>query len=351
LSRENLQEEKTRCVAKLQPDEACKRFTILLESGVSTQDMEAAEKATTVKKGSLVCAHCHQTTPMSMLRGDRRAASGTAYGLRLWENDDLVPRPDDVFQERLYCIRWVETVTKPDGTTATFRHYYAPDTHDLQREAKVLKLLRERFHTWQAKGYLPSRRIEPGDETTRLLRERGWTHWHHLFHPRQLLVQGLFAQQLSGYSDTLSASSYLLGLGRCLDTGGSKLCAWNSSVREIVNPTFLNQALNTLVNYGMRTTISHRTWFLDIISEAIHGKALITSEDARHVSTLCDVWITDPPYADAVNYHELSEFFLAWYEKHLQRVFPDWYTDSKRALAITGSDENFRKSMVDQQSA
>jgi hypothetical protein len=60
-----------------------------------------------------------------------------------------------------------------------------------------------------------------------------------------------------------------------------------------------------------------------------------------------DMWITDPLYADAINYHELSEFFLAWYEKHLQRLFPDWYTDSKRALAITGSDESFRKSMVD----
>ena len=24
----------------------------------------------------------------------------------MWENEDLVPRPDDVFQERLYCIRW-----------------------------------------------------------------------------------------------------------------------------------------------------------------------------------------------------------------------------------------------------
>jgi putative DNA methylase len=165
--------EKTRCVAKLRPDEACKRFDILIESGVTARDMEAANKAATVKKGSLVCPHCHQTTPMSMLRGDRRAASGTAYGLRLWENDDLMPRPDDVFQERLYCIRWVETITTSDGTTAIFRHYCAPDTHDLQREAKVLQLLRERFCKWQAEGYLPSHRIEPGDETTRLSRERG----------------------------------------------------------------------------------------------------------------------------------------------------------------------------------
>jgi adenine-specific DNA methylase len=339
--------EKTRCVARLRPDEACKCFDILIESGVTARDMETAKKAATVKNGSLVCPHCHQITPMSMLRGDRRAANGTAYGLRLWENEDLVPWPDDVFQERLYCIRWAETVTKPDGTTATLRHYCAPDTHDLQREAKVLKLLRERFHAWQAKGYLPSRRIEPGYNTDQPMRERGWTHWHHLFHPRQLLFEGLIAQQLSTYSDVTSVVACLLGLGKCLDTGGSRLCVWHFT-REHVTNTFLNQALNTLVNYGVRTSLSYTaSWDLGITPYAAHSNALTISGDGRNVSTLCDIWITDPPYADAVNYHELSEFFLAWYEKHLQRLFPDWYTDSKRALAITGSDESFRKSMVD----
>ena len=40
-------------------------------------------------------------------------------------------------------------------------------------------------------------------------------------------------------------------------------------------------------------------------------------------------------------------FFLAWYDIPLQRLFPSWYTDSKRVLAVSGSDDNFRKSMVD----
>ena len=43
---------------------------------------------------------------MTALRGDRRGDGGRGHGLRQWENDDLVPRPDDVFQERLYCVRW-----------------------------------------------------------------------------------------------------------------------------------------------------------------------------------------------------------------------------------------------------
>ena len=51
-------------------------------------------------------------------------------GLRRWSNGDLVPRPGDVFQERLYCIRWVNSKGE--------HRYAAPDAADLEREAKVL---------------------------------------------------------------------------------------------------------------------------------------------------------------------------------------------------------------------
>src|SRR5207244_1274584 len=67
-------------------------------------------------------------------------------GLRRWSNDDLVPRAGDVFQERLYCIRWINS----DGK----RRYAAPDESDVAREAKVLALLRERFNDWQREGFI-----------------------------------------------------------------------------------------------------------------------------------------------------------------------------------------------------
>lgn len=38
-------------------------------------------------------------------------------------------------------------------------------------------------------------------------------------------------------------------------------------------------------------------------------KAKVETKDARVVKEICDIWITDPPYADAINYHELTEFF------------------------------------------
>jgi hypothetical protein len=69
--------------------------------------------------------------------------------------------------------------------------------------------------------------------------------------------------------------------------------------------------------------------------------------DARDVRETSDLWITDPPYADAVNYHELGEFFLAWYEKQLATAFPTWTADARAELAVRGEGEDFRHSMVE----
>lgn len=69
--------------------------------------------------------------------------------------------------------------------------------------------------------------------------------------------------------------------------------------------------------------------------------------DARDLRETCDLWITDPPYADAVNYHELADFFLAWYDKQLTNAFPDWIPDARAELAVRGDGEDFRHSMVE----
>ena len=52
---------------------------------------------------------------IASLRGDRKDENGnTVYGLKQWESTDIVPRKDDLFQERLYCIRYVELVEDID---------------------------------------------------------------------------------------------------------------------------------------------------------------------------------------------------------------------------------------------
>lgn len=340
--------EKTHTVVVLVPDEERRRFDIDIRQGVTKSALAAARVTGTVRNSRLECPHCRESTPMTAIRGDRRGGGGTEYGLRLWENDDLVPRPDDVFQERLYCIRWVETVRDAQGKDERIRHYRAPDAADLEREEQALQLLRERFAEWQAKGYIPSRRIEPGDETTRLMRERGWTHWHHLFTPRQLLVHGFILSLLERERNLAVRVGILLGVGKCANWN-SKLCQWIAdATKENGGQTFTNQALNTLLNYYTRPVELLETSFLyELKSAPVAGVANAFPMSVLGNLPRADIWLTDPPYADAINYNELSEFFLAWYEKHLPRLFPDWYTDSKRALAIRGSGKEFRHGMVD----
>ena len=34
------------------------------------------------------------------------------------------------------------------------------------------------------------------------------------------------------------------------------------------------------------------------------------------ILAFASLYVTDPPYADAVNYHEITEFFIAWLRKN-----------------------------------
>ena len=568
--------EKTRAVARLKPEPAERRFAIDVRSGVGREALAAARGAGTVKQSRLECPNpdCRASTPMAAIRGDRRGEGGRGRGLRQWENDDLVPRTDDVFQERLYCVRWrlpslaallwaeqrargacrledgaggrpaprrgtpvprgtrpeapaggaaailevarrdihaegrpapvlgcmdsrfrgndgaeVAGMTKaggasvsdqdtpvPEGLRAEAsaggvaavlegarRNFHAGETPaprkgtqtpdaslpvpdwvdlecaiaalvellgadeqrevselrkrdwlaedhaveeasrefeagkstgrpkreltaaaerlrksrkaaarrndrvealarslpgalyrpvddaDLEREARALALLRERFPEWQAMGCIPSREITPGDETARLMRERGWTHWHHLFTPRQLLVHGALAEKSEAFSgSTVPGAACLLGLGRVADWNSRLSRWWTDKAHEKVIQTFSNQALNTLMTFGSRGVHALAdSWFLKPSDALVHAPYILQTTDARAIDRRADVWITDPPYADAINYHELSEFFLAWYEQRLPMLFRDWYSDSKRALAVRGADASFRRSMVD----
>lgn len=59
-----------------------------------------------------------------------------------------------------------------------------------------------------------------------------------------------------------------------------------------------------------------------------------------------DIFVTDPPYGDAVKYEEILEYFIAWLRKNPPPEFADWIWDSRRSLAITGEGEDFRRGMV-----
>jgi adenine-specific DNA methylase len=85
----------------------------------------------------------------------------------------------------------------------------------------------------------------------------------------------------------------------------------------------------------------------EVPSFPLSTNSTVLCHGADKVNQENDVYITDPPYADAVNYHEITEFFISWCRGVGRQLFPQWTWDARRALAIKGDGESFRKGMVE----
>ena len=108
-----------------------------------------------------------------------------SYGLRLWKREDFIPREEDVFQERLYAIKyiekfetktWQEVMKKPAYATDTCYgnvHYVSPSKRRYKKRRKNYSVIKERINEWQEKGYIPNSEIEPDRKQLELQRRRG----------------------------------------------------------------------------------------------------------------------------------------------------------------------------------
>jgi len=351
---------KTKTVAILKYNAANNNFDIDIVQDATSKQIEEAEKFITVKDGGLWCPNCQNNTPIAVLRHDDIDESGnTFFGLRKWEANEYEPRRSDVYQERLYAIKyfeknnkktWSDFLKKPAPATDSSygtTYYVSPSSFDIERERKVGKLLLERFEDWQMKGYLPSGVIEAGYNTTQPIREKGWQYWHQLFNPRQLLINGLFYELVDKLKE--NKNEFVIGALSIngLANRNSKLIIWNSGADKS-EQTFANQALNTMFNYACRPLSAiYSAWCFDYFSANFQNNSKVELKDARIIDEGVEYWITDPPYADAVNYHELTEFFLGWCKPIINNVFPKGYSTSKRVLAVRGEGESFNKSMIE----
>jgi putative DNA methylase len=346
-------------VADLVPDPARQRYDIVLRSDAADRQLTAAAAGTLRTDGrgqDPYLIHAvngkEYRTKIATLRGDYRTPDGrTANRLRLWDKHDFMPRSDDIFQERLYCIQWMRPRANGRGDEYEFR---SVSREDIEREHTVEAYVANHLAEWQENGWLPDMRIEPGAKTTEPIRTRGWTHWHHLWPARQLLTLGLVRESIT------TAAEAVLFAGM-LDYS-SKLGRWATSPARIDNDSgrqiggagnyttnvFYNQALNTLFAYACRASSE----LLDVMRKPVKsfrvaGTATVTCEPASTLAVTNDIYVTDPPYGDAVKYEEILEFFIAWLRKNPPREFSDWVWDSRRSLAIKGEDEEFRRGMVD----
>ena len=344
-----------RTVGRLVANHPAKRIDIELVAEATDADLDAA-KPGTYQSGTIVYELEGQTYRVSMesIRGDTRRVHGaSSNALRLWENEDIVPREDDILGERLYAIQWMRAGTEHTGRPELF--FTHPSERDLYREKLVIETVAANLADWQRRGFVPDMLIERGEKTDEPIRTRGWTRWHHLFTPRQLLVGASIARAIADVDDPEIAACLQFDRTFTADKS-SRLSQWRlgSPGREGRAPSadgvehvFYNQALNTFFNFGVRASsglevgesISYKNF-------PVSGTATIKTHPAEQIECEADIWITDPPYADAVNYHEITEFFIAWLRKNPPDPFAEWLWDSRRPLAVKGDGEDFRDAMV-----
>ena len=337
-----------RVIAVLLPDPARKRYDIAIRCGVGDEELRRAESGTVGRDERYSDAFLvHKVsgrlykTKIATLRGDIRQADGTVVNrLRLWKKDDFMPRPDDLLQERLYCIQWMRR--KP-GKKQFEYDFRAVTEADLERERVAERYVAERLWEWQSNGWIPDMRIEEGGppryQGRDLVRSRGWTQWQHVFNARQLHLGAVIKRH--------SSARLMFGVSKVVNKN-CRLSRWNSG-RETVEDAFYNQALNTLFNYGCRGS----RYALDLLQAEYKlfplptdAKRELACTAAHTTSMPSDIFITDPPYGDAIKYEEILDFFIAWLRRNPPPEFADWIWDGRRALAIQGEDENFRRDMV-----
>lgn len=329
--------------AKLVPVPSEKRYDIELVCDASVPEMKAAAQGT-YRKGDVVhmVNGVEHVNSLASIRGDyttevdgRKVKKNR---LRLWDKSDVVFRDDDIFNERLYAIQWIKEL--PDGESGRAPTEFRSVTEaDLEREKRVTQYVQANLAQWQEKGWVPDTRIESGYNTDQPIRERGWTHWHHLFNPRQLLIAVNVARANN------EVASYALTRVTNLN---SRLSRWATvTARDTIQDTFYSQALNTLYNYGARGfDFCTQILFKEYKCEAFYGSTLVINTPAGESKVKADIFVTDPPYGDAVKYEEILEFFIAWMRKNPPSEFAHWTWDSRRELAVKGEDHDFRLSMV-----
>ena len=182
-----------------------------------------------------------------------------------------------------------------------------------------------------------------------VVRGYGLDEWGKLFNERQLLALTTFARLVGEAHEAMrgrglgedyagAVTTYLgLAVDRLADRS-STLCRWDNGYEKIAN-TFTRQALSMVWDYAEGNPFSGSTgdfksavgWIVEVIlhsSAASSRMALSPLADRRAASKIeqpatTNIIVSDPPYYDAINYADLSDFFYVWLKRSLGSSHPD----------------------------
>lgn len=282
----------------------------------SPEDPERISEGT-VKSSSVTCPGCETSMPA---RDVRDYAKRNGFGHTLYAVLDVnkgrrvyrAPRPDEVDgAERTAQSLLDQLEETPDGTSAL------PDE----------PMVKSQYRRYGNLVY--------GIDTFR-----------GLFNDRQLYVLGILCNAVREAYDqmivenvdpdmAIAVTTYLGFVVDKIADYGSTFASWRTTV-EASRSTFARQAIAMVWDYietdpfhgDQGVWASHVRWIEQAIqscSNASRSPAQVLRGDAQNLSfadETFDAVIVDPPYYDAIQYGDLSDFFYVWLKRSIGHLHP-----------------------------
>ena len=162
-----------------------------------------------------------------------------------------------------------------------------------------------------------------------------------IFNDRQLLSLTTFARLVGeGHAEMISRgldADYAKAVATYLGLGVDKLADYNSTLsrldssRESVGNTFTRQALPMVWDYCEVNPFSGSSgsldraleWIVTTLSPVGHSGTVLQKQAGGSSPLVHSAIVTDPPYYDAINYADLSDFFYVWLKRSIGVLHPD----------------------------
>ncbi|WP_445368213.1 DUF1156 domain-containing protein [Methylomonas sp. BW4-1] len=274
-----------------------------------------------------------------------------------------------------YALQCYSPSRSEQGVPYNGRYFKAVSAKDVQRQNAALK-------EWEAlkesdlKDYWPKSEIPFGHMTHQRqpLPQHGFTYWHTMFNPRQLLIHALILKALDlahGFQD--STFEIVLGSFQQYLRNQNMFCFWDIS-RDCLAPHMSNN------NYHPKSNIVENCIFPDLgrgnwascrdntikgiewvkspwdsisidyiksknteFAKKLTGQSekimpndpvipgtLVTCGSSTDLSQYeaesFDLVVTDPPFGGLLHYAELADFFYVWLRLVLKDKYPEYFS-------------------------
>jgi adenine-specific DNA methylase len=278
----------------------------------------------TVKASSATCPTCGTSIPAKDVR---EYGKRTGFGRRLYAvlvvGDEKVyraPTREEIEGAELVAPALIDTLAEtPDGTSAV------PDEQITKSQFRIIRSLVYGVDTFRG-----------------------------LFNDRQLYVLGLLCQTVRDAYNAILAEGMEKGRARaiatylafCIDRvadRNSSFCTWGlnpGGFAASVRNTFPQQAIRMAWNYveidpfqsgsgswdgavrWIQAAITHCSAVGSVPATVVRANAQMLPFD----NATFDAVIVDPPYYDAIQYGDLSDFFYVWLKRSIGHLYPDLFS-------------------------